>query len=203
MTAPMVVLLNGASCAGKTTLGRAVQDLTTEPMMLLGLDTCFAMVPDRWAGGPQGPYRDRGFAYDRLPDDDGHPMLRITYGDVGRRMMAGFHRAVAALLTAGNPVIVDEMLLSGEIRDDWLHVLAPWRPLRVGVFCDDTTLAAREQARGRRPGLARWSARHAHHGMTYDLTVDTTGTDPATAAARVAALVSRRSGEGVQQRGDL
>jgi hypothetical protein len=39
--------------------------------------------------------------------------------------------------------------------------------------------------------------------MTYDLTVDTTGTDPATAAARVAALVGRRSGEGVQQRGDL
>ncbi|WP_433797034.1 phosphotransferase-like protein [Actinoplanes sp. CA-252034] len=187
---PPVVMLNGASCAGKTTLGRALQNLTGEPMMLLGLDTCFTMVPDRWAGGPEGQMRHLGFAYDRLPDDDGHPMLRITHGDIGTRMLTGFHRAVTALLAAGNPVIIDEMLLSDHIRDDWLHVLTPWRPLYVGVYCDDTELARREHARGNRPGLARWSARHAHHGMTYHLSVDTTTTDPATAAARIAAALT-------------
>jgi chloramphenicol 3-O phosphotransferase len=184
---PPVVLLNGASCAGKTTLGRALQDLTAEPYLLLGLDTLFSTVPDRWAGGPQGELRHRGFAYDRLPDDDGRPMLRITYGDDGLRMMHGFHRAVAALLAAGNPVVVDEMLLGADVRDDWLAVLRPWRPLLVGVYCDDDELARRERARGNRPGLARWSARHAHHGMTYDLTVDTTTISPHAAAGRVAA----------------
>ncbi|GIE28195.1 hypothetical protein Ait01nite_012400 [Actinoplanes italicus] len=184
---PSVVFLNGASCAGKTTLGRALQDLTAQPYLLLGLDTCFAMVPDRWAGGPRGELRHLGFAYDRLSDDGGHAMLRITYGSDGLRMMAGFHRAVAALLTAGNPVIVDEMLLGADVRDDWLTVLRPWRPLLVGVFCDDDELARREHARGNRPGLARWSARHAHHGMSYDVSIDTTTTGPAAAAERVAA----------------
>ncbi|MEU4620527.1 AAA family ATPase [Actinoplanes sp. NPDC023801] len=182
-----VVFVNGASCAGKTTLGRALQDLTAEPYLLLGLDTCFGMVPDRWAGGPPGEFRHLGFAYDRLPDDDGRPMLRITYGRDGLRMMAGLHRAVAALLTAGNRVIVDEMLLGADVRDDWLEVLRPWRPLYVGVFCADDELTRREQARGNRPGLARWSARHAHDGMTYDVCVDTTATSAATAAARVLA----------------
>jgi chloramphenicol 3-O phosphotransferase len=182
-----LVFLNGASCAGKTTLGRAVQDAAGEPYLLLGLDTCFTMVPDRWAGGPHGEFRRLGFAYDRLPDDDGRPMLRITYGPDGVRMMAGFHRAVAALLEAGNHVVVDEMLLGADVRDDWLAVLRPWRPLLVGVFCDDGELTRREQARGNRPGLARWSARHAHHGITYDLRIDTTTTGPADAAAQVLA----------------
>jgi chloramphenicol 3-O phosphotransferase len=58
-----VVFINGASSAGKTSIGRALQDLTEEPFMLLGLDTCFAMVPPRWAGGPEGPMRHLGFAY--------------------------------------------------------------------------------------------------------------------------------------------
>jgi chloramphenicol 3-O phosphotransferase len=191
---PPVVFVNGASCAGKTSLGRALQDLTGQPMLLLGLDTMFATVPDRWAGGSDGEFRHRGFAYQRLPDDDGRPMLAITYGDDGRRMMAGWHRAVAALLTAGNAVIVDEMLLGVEVRDNWLRVLAAWRPLYVGLDCADDELARREQARGNRPGLARWSARHAHQGMRYDLRVDTTATGPAAAATLVAAALQARTG---------
>jgi chloramphenicol 3-O-phosphotransferase len=39
---PQLVFLNGASSAGKTSIGRALQELADEPFMLLGLDTCFA-----------------------------------------------------------------------------------------------------------------------------------------------------------------
>ncbi|HEU0241228.1 MAG TPA: hypothetical protein VFR11_18495 [Micromonosporaceae bacterium] len=87
-----VIVLNGASSAGKTTLGRALQDRLAEPYLLLGLDTCFQMVPDRWAGGPEGEFRHDGFAYLDLPPQDGHPTLGIGYGPVGWRMMSGFRR---------------------------------------------------------------------------------------------------------------
>lgn len=184
-----VVFLNGASSSGKTSTGKALQELTREPFMLLGLDTCFAMVPPRWAGGPQGPMSHLGFAYDELPDDDGHPMLRITYGTVGWRMMAGFHRGVIEIVRAGNSVIIDEMLLDERVRDDWLRLLAPWRPLLVGVFCADEELAHRERARRNRPGLARWSARQAHCGMTYDLVLDTTADGPPSAAAEIVKIL--------------
>ncbi|MBG0565943.1 chloramphenicol phosphotransferase CPT family protein [Actinoplanes aureus] len=182
---PPVVFLNGASSAGKTSIGAALQKAADQPFLLLGLDTLFAMVPPRWAGGPRGELRHLGFAYDELPADDGHPMVRITYGPAGWRMMAGFHRAVAELVRAGNPVVVDEMLLDGRVRDDWRAVLAPWQPCYVGVYCADAELARREQTRRNPPGLARWSARHAHHGMRYDLTVDTTATDPQAAATQI------------------
>lgn len=189
---PQVVFINGASSAGKTSIGRALQELTREPFMLLGLDTCFAMVPPRWAGGPEGPMRHLGFAYSDLPDDAGHPMLEITYGDVGWRMMAGFHRGVVEILRAENSVIIDEMLLDRHVRDDWLQLLTPWRPLLVGVFCSDEELAHRETARGNRPGLARWSARRAHAGMKYDLTLDTTATDLASNAAEIVKALESR-----------
>ena len=160
--------------------------MSDEPYMLLGLDTCFAMVPPRWAGGPEGPMRHLGFAYEVLPTDDGHPMTKITYGEIGARMMAGFHRAAIELVRAGNSIIIDEMLLDQRVRDDWLEVLKPWQPFLVGVHCADEELARRETARGNRPGLARWSARHAHDGMRYDITVDTTRTGSDAAAATIA-----------------
>jgi chloramphenicol 3-O phosphotransferase len=191
---PRIVFLNGASSAGKTSIGRALQDLTDEPFMLLGLDTCFAMVPPRWAGGPEGPMRHLGFAYEVLPTNHGHPMLKITYGEIGSRMMTGFHRAAIELVRAGNSIIIDEMLLDQRVRDDWLDVLKPWQPFLVGVYCADDELARRETARGNRPGLARWSARHTHDGMRYDITIDTTHTKSDAAAARIAQALHTTTG---------
>ncbi len=180
---PRVIFLNGASCAGKTTLGTALQDRLTEPFLLLGLDTCFGTVPAKWAGGPRGPFAGDGFAYKDAGDDDGRPLLAITYGPVGWRIMTGFHRAVAELVRAGNSVIIDEMLLSEQVRDDWLSVLEPFRPTLIGVYCAIPELERRERARTSRLGLARWSAGNAHRGMVYDMIVDTDSADAATLAA--------------------
>lgn len=188
-----IVFVNGASSAGKTSIGRALQDLTSEPFMLLGIDTCFAMVPPRWAGGPAGPLSHLGFAYRELSTDGGHPMLSITYGEVGWRMMTGFHRGVVEIVRSGNSVIIDEMLLDDRVRDDWLDLLTPWRPLLVGVFCSDDELARREKARGNRAGLARWSARHSHLGMNYHLRLDTTTVDPTVNAAEIVRALGHRS----------
>ena len=167
-----IIFLNGASSAGKTSLGVALQEVLHEPYLLLGLDTCFHAVPQRWGSG--GPYRKLGFEYVTLPPEDGHPVLGIGYGAVGWRIMIGFHQAIAELVRSGNPVIVDEMLLDEQVRDHWLTVLAPFNRLVVGVQCELAELERRERQRQNPPGLARWSAQRVHRGMAYDLIVDTT-----------------------------
>ena len=183
-----VVFLNGASSAGKTSLGTRLQNRLSEPYLLLGLDTCFGMVPPRWGSG--GDRRHEGFAYAARPDEDGRPVTAIEYGDVGRRILTGFHRAVVELATAGNRVIVDEMLLDEQVRDDWTARLAPLDPLLVGVYCGLDELERRERDRRNPPGLSRWSARRAHVGMDYDLTVDTTGTGPAACAESIVEVLA-------------
>ncbi|GAA1287268.1 phosphotransferase-like protein [Saccharothrix xinjiangensis] len=46
-----VILLNGTSSAGKTTLVRAIQDESETPFAYWGIDTLFTVVPPNWGGG--------------------------------------------------------------------------------------------------------------------------------------------------------
>jgi chloramphenicol 3-O phosphotransferase len=183
---PSVIFLNGPSSAGKTTLGTALQDALDEPYLLMGLDTCFAMVPSQWAGGPMGAHRAQGFQYVDQPDEDGKPVSGIAYGPVGLRMLQGFHRAVRAFVEAGNPVIVDEMMLGPEVRDHWLTTLADLDVLKVAVHCDLPEREHRESTRKHgHKGLARWSEHRVHEGMPYDLWIDTTHQSPEHSAQEV------------------
>lgn len=181
-----VIFLNGASSAGKTSLGTALQDTLDEPHLLMGLDTCFAMVPDRWAGGPMGAHRAQGFQYVDLPPEDGHAVTAIAYGPVGLRMLKGFHRAVREFVAAGNRVVVDEMMLGPEVRDHWFATLAGLDVLTVGVHCNLAELERREAGRRGPVGLARWSGKRVHEGMRYDLELDTTAQTPEACAQQIA-----------------
>jgi chloramphenicol 3-O phosphotransferase len=143
----LVIFLNGASSSGKTSIGKALQDILEQPYLLLGLDTLFQTVPARWAGGSLGPFRHLGFEYLDMPSEDGQPVLGIGYGPVGWKILVGFHRAVAEIVRSGNRVIIDEMLLDEEVRDHWLDVLTPFQPLLVGVYCDLAVLEQRESQR--------------------------------------------------------
>ncbi|MEU4198018.1 AAA family ATPase [Kribbella sp. NPDC026611] len=179
---PSVIFLNGPSSAGKTTLGRALQDALDVPYLLMGLDTCFATVPAQWAGGPKGAHRAQGFAYVDHPPENGHPVCGISYGPIGLRILQGFHRAVREFVAAGNPVIIDEMMLGPEIRDHWTKTLTNVDVLWIGLHCDLPELEHRETTRKNPPGLSRWSHTRVHQGIPYNLELDTT-THPTKALA--------------------
>ncbi|MER7990347.1 hypothetical protein ABTY53_32895 [Streptomyces noursei] len=61
------------------------------------------------------PGSTEGFSYIRDTDDEGRPRLRIGYGPVGARLLAGMRRAVAGLLSEGNNVIVDEVPIDATV----------------------------------------------------------------------------------------
>ena len=57
-----VVLLVGPSCAGKSTLTKALQIAAPTPFLSLSLDGLFASVPDRW--GSHGEFAAEGMRYE-------------------------------------------------------------------------------------------------------------------------------------------
>lgn len=128
-----------------------------------------------------------------LPDEDGKPVCGISFGPVGLRMLKGFHQAVREFVQAGNPVIVDEMMLGPEVRDHWFTTLAGLDVVWVGVRCDLDELERREVERKGRVGLARWSEKRVHEGMAYDLSVETTGQAAEACADQIVAAVHGRS----------
>ena len=113
-----------------------------------------------------------------------------------KRMADGFHRSIAALSDAENPLIVDHVL----VREDWTEqcarLLADRYVLFVGVICPIEELERREAARDqRRQGFARSQIDFIHVGKTYDIEVDTSRLTPEQAADDIErAYYARRSG---------
>ena len=186
-----VILLVGPSCAGKTTLAKAIQTLSAEPYLAQSLDGLFAATPEAWGGS--GQHTLDGFHYDwsAPPAEDGSLVRRIGYGPVGRALLQGFHRAVAAFAAAGVNVVVDDMLLDLEVLADWAGALEAVPTLLVNIGAPKAVLLQREAARQLHPtpGLV---AGHfdLHQGIIADTTIDTSAVAPAEAARTLLTLAS-------------
>jgi chloramphenicol 3-O phosphotransferase len=151
-----VILLNGASSSGKTTLARALQCALETPFLY--------------------------FSSDQLVDAGVLPQLdrTVTTGPwawqtLRPRFFDGFHRATAALAAAGNPLIVEHVIELRSWYHDLLELLADCDVFYVGVECPLPELERRERERGDRSiGEGRLHlADGVHTWGPYDLRVDT------------------------------
>ena len=103
-----------------------------------------------------------------------------------KRMADGFHRSIAGLSDAENPLIVDHVL----VREDWTkqcaNLLADRYVLFVGIHCPLAELERREAERDeRRQGFARSQIEYIHAGKVYDVEVDTSKLTPEEAASAI------------------
>ena len=177
-----VIFLNGTTSAGKTSLAKALQAELDRPYLLTGIDVAFAMLPDRFHN-----HQD-GFRFDRTRSG----RVRLFIGDLGLATLKAHHRAVAGMAASGVDLICDEVILTDELRRDWIAVLDGIDVTFVGVQCELNELRQREHARGDRViGQAEGQFDVVHRNMTYDVEVDTTNCTPSEAARFIAAKLAR------------
>ena len=168
---PQVIVLNGGSSSGKSSIARELQTLLLPvPWLALSVDTLIGALPRSGAGIE--------FA------DDGS----ITVGPVFREVEDAWMAGVAAMATAGAHVVVDEVFLGGpRSQARWRAALDGLDVLWAGVRCAAEVAAAREAARGDRvPGMAASQAELVHEGVAYDVTVDTARATAAECARTIA-----------------
>jgi chloramphenicol 3-O phosphotransferase len=164
-----VILLHGTSSSGKTTIARAIQGLSDEPWLRLGIDAFWNAVDERWM--EHGPRAADGFAW--------MENARIVPGPAGQRLAAGMRAAVAACARTGNDMIVDDVFVDPSWLDGWRSELAGLEWRLVGVMAPLGVLEERESARGNRiAGEARFQFGVIHRGIEYDVTVDTARQSP-------------------------
>jgi chloramphenicol 3-O phosphotransferase len=152
-----IILLNGASSSGKSTIAKALRDSLDEPFLHVSSDQFVAagMLPSR---------RDNGGPFD-------------WWRQVRPRFFAGFHRCLPALASAGNDLVVEHIIEFRAWRDQLSVLLADLDVFLVGVHCRPDELDRREQARGdRRIGEGRSHVEddRIHSFGPYDFEVDTT-----------------------------
>jgi chloramphenicol 3-O phosphotransferase len=170
-SAAVIVLLNGASSSGKTTLAKALQRRLPEPYLLLGIDTVVFALPGRWLNLPLW---HEVFGYHGPPE-----ALTITAGPVGDRLVRALHRMVAAAAETGWDVIVDHVLLDERWVADAATVLGRFPLFTVALRCPLAELQRRERDRGDRTvGQARAHFDTVHRWARHDLDVDTHAASP-------------------------
>ncbi|CAN5626806.1 hypothetical protein BH10ACT1_BH10ACT1_19530 [soil metagenome] len=179
-----VIVLNGASSSGKTSIARALQQqLAPEPWTVFGIDTLVDALPT-WLGGDGGGLD--------LADDGS-----IAVGPVFRQLEAAWYQGLAAMARSGARLVVDDVFLSGarsqrRVRAAFAGIDVVW----VGVRCSTAEGERRERDRGDRvPGQHAHQVAIVHQGVGYDLEVDTTSVSTESCAQVVVAHIRGRAGE--------
>ncbi|MER5354486.1 chloramphenicol phosphotransferase [Kitasatospora sp. NPDC002551] len=216
MTDCQVIVLNGGSSSGKSSIARHLQEVLPVPWLTLGVDTLIAALPAALRGsgggsggaapgavGEAGPGSggDRGVsAREAVPSSQGagiggagiggleHGDGTVTVGPAFAALDAAWTLGVAAMVRAGARIVVDEVFLGATASQRrWRGALDGLNVLWVGVRCAPEVAAARERARGDRvPGMAAAQAEAVHRGVRYDLEVDTAVLDAAACARLIA-----------------
>ena len=149
-----IILLNGASSSGKSTLASRLQAKLEEPF---------------WH-----------FSIDHIREAKILPMARISSGEflwsgMRTQFFNGFHLCLPALASAGNNLIVEHIVETQEWMQILLNLLAPFDVFFVGIHCPLDELERREIERSdRRIGEAKHDFETCHTFGIYDLEIDAT-----------------------------
>lgn len=142
-----IILLNGVSSSGKSTLAKE---------LIKEMPDSFHMSID-----------DFDIFIDKVEDRANNRLIPVETEYF-------FHRTIRMFSDRGINLIVDEVLHDEFTRDDFLKALSDYPILLVGIHCPIEELERRELARGdREPGLARKQLEYVHKNKKYHVEVNT------------------------------
>lgn len=149
-----IILLNGATSSGKSTIATLLQAKIDEPF---------------WH-----------FSIDHLRDAGVLPLDRINSGEfkwseLRDSFFGGFHHSLPAYVQAGNNLIVEHIVETKEWMDLLVDLLEPFDVYFIGIHAPLQVLERREAERGDRPvGGARKDFETIHLHAIYDFELDST-----------------------------
>ncbi len=157
MTKGQVILLNGVTSSGKSTLARKLKALMPK-YFIIGLDDMIDIL---------FVLKDR----QEVPESS-HYILQQNFNISFRPYM--LHRITKLVHEYAFNVIVDTVISDQQMHDDFATLFKGENVLRVGVQCPIEELERREKARGdREVGMARQQIESVHAYVPYDIEVDT------------------------------
>jgi chloramphenicol 3-O phosphotransferase len=147
-----IIIINGPSSSGKTTLALALQKQLNLPFIR--------------------------FSFDLFLDHKAFPLEQIKSGKFSWEQMRpsvfrGLHQCLPALASAGNNIIFDHIIETKAWLYELVSLVSELDVFFVGVHCSLPELERREMQRGdRRPGEARQDFEIVHSIPTYDLEIN-------------------------------
>nr|WP_234712962.1 hypothetical protein [Mycolicibacterium komanii]CRL76981.1 putative O-phosphotransferase [Mycolicibacterium komanii] len=169
-----LIVLNGGSSAGKSSIALEFQEIAFEPWMHLGIDMFWCALPQSQLD--LGRVRPEYYTSAVTVGADGLDYLDVTPGPLLKKAMHARYLAIRAYLDEGINIISDDMFWTREWLVDFLETFEGYRVWLFGIHVSDQEGARREAQRlGRVTGSCRGSTLAAHADAEYDFELDTTG----------------------------
>ena len=181
-----IILLNGTSSSGKTTIAQALQEVMETPYLHTGIDQfLIKRLPKRLIVYSDGIHPATAEGWLAVFRNEALSQVRI--GSIGYQWIAGMYRAIAALAEAGLDVIVDDVIYDQRVLKTAVQTLPTPQVYFVGIRCPLEVAEGREQARGSQAkGGARTFYNLVHvHGIFCDLEVDSATYSPMECAMHI------------------
>lgn len=191
-----IILLNGSSSAGKTTIATMLQQLSAEPFQHIALDQFRDGMPPQFRGFNSPPGTTGASGLNIVPEILNEQLVTsIQFGEFGKQILKGMRRSAVAFADLGINVIVDDLMLEREFAEDYATLFRPYEALCVAVRCPLDEVERRETLRpGRFPGTATWHFDRVHENMIYDLEVDTSICSPRVCAEKILQAFTDKKG---------
>jgi chloramphenicol 3-O phosphotransferase len=191
-----VIILNGPSASGKSSIQKAFQPLMMPNLWIKhGIDSLFDQpMPDInpenlafWQS--ENPIR----WVVNSKDKDGNNIMTLFVGDQGDKVAYGMNSAIATYAQAGSNIIVDYIAYKKEWIDDLQQKLKGINTFFVKVNIPLDVLEQREQVRGTSPkGHARSHYDTVHWDIVYDLQVDSGKQNPTEIAQTIKEFIEKK-----------
>ena len=167
-----IILSNGPSSAGKSTLCQAIQAQVDEPFLQFSLDFFFFNSPVL----PKQQLENGAY----------------SWAEMRPRVFEGFFNCLPALALAGNNLLLDHIIETQSQWDALRQRLEGLDVFLVGVHCPLLELERREQLRGNRYiGDVRRDLETVHSFTKYDFEIDSSEAAEDNATRIIAAWKSR------------
>ena|SRR5436190_11256945 len=181
----MIIILDGCPSAGKTSIIKELQNLYLKPLLSLGIDRFWAMIPEQYK--EFGPKAHEGYLFVQSHDEHNMPIVSIKRGPIAEQIDRTMPHVIRSLADSNHDVVADVIFVNGSMLCDYVKELKNNTVYFVGIVCSLQELEKREKQRGNRIlGLARGHINEVCKNREYyDLIVDTTNLNAVACAQNI------------------
>jgi chloramphenicol 3-O phosphotransferase len=188
----MIILLNGTSSAGKTTIAKMMQEKYREVLLLYGVDTMVQLVFPEKCDYP--PFDEKAIRLiNRGTEEEPYAELVVSpYMYPVYRAAAQFYKILSE---QGYNVIVDEVLFDRNRITPYFEILAGETVYFFGIKPEKNVVIQREKDRGDRiPGLAEGLYDRVYDpDFMYDLLLDSGKLTPEESAEKILNFIDQNA----------
>lgn len=191
-----IIILNGVSSVGKTSIQKELQKIMDEPFLALGIDNLLiGTLPERCVTGDflrtDRPKEGVEGLHGVYEQGEQGKVFKLEFGPACKNLIRGMHRTFAAMAGERNNIVVDYILYDQKWLPDLVDALYGYRVYFVGVKAPLDVVQMREKKRGTSPeGHARAYYDTVHKHGEYDVIVDAAELSAKEAAQKIKDFVA-------------